>query len=221
MVLYIMLSIRYDIIDNKQKDSTVNWLKDNSEELVITEEVSKKSKKIHHHVYIKPNWTIKLASAQEKIRRFLSQTGLRPAQYYCKKIKDYSGHLIYILKDGKILHSTIPEETLNSFLNQTIAINKDKKLPVYKKLYNRWVEYDGKLDLYSFIYNTMVIDFDTFCRRAQILEYATYIEVKQSDGNDTKEILNKNFGIFDYAHAHEEKLDAWYRNEAELLKNTQ
>ncbi len=65
----------------------------------------------------------------------------------------------------------------------------------------------------------MVIDFDTFCRRGQILEYAAYIEVRQSNGTDTRNILNKQFGIFDYAHAHEEKLDAWYKNEEELLKN--
>lgn len=213
-----MLSIRYDIIDDTQKESTVKWLKDNSEELVITEEISKKSKKLHHHVYMKYKWEIKIESASCKIRRFLKDQGLTQHNYYCKKVKSYSKHLTYILKDGTIIHSSIPEKTLNSFLKHTMAINEDKKLPLYKKLYNRWIDYDGKLDIYSFIYNTMVIDFDTFCRRGQILEYAAYIEVKQSNGNDTKEILNKQFGIFDYAHAHEEKLDAWYRSEEELLK---
>jgi len=214
-----MISIRYDIIDEKHKESVMDWLKDNSTELVITEETSKKVGKLHHHVYMIFSWTIKLNSAMEKVRRKLAASGLKPGQYYCKKVKDYAGHLIYILKDGKILHSTISEEALNSFKKQTMVINNDKKLPVYKKLYNRWVDYDGPLDLYSFIYNTMVIDFDTFCRRAQILEYAAYIEVKQSNGKNTRDILNKNFGIFDYTHAHEEKLDSWYRNEAEVLKN--
>lgn len=172
-------------------EKTINWLKDNSYELLITEEISKKSEKVHHHVYMKHNWSIKLESAQDKIRRFCASTGLKPAQYYARKVKDYSKHLIYILKDGKIKYSTIPQKTLNSFLNQTMAINEDKKLPLYKKLYNRWISYEGKLDIYSFIYNTMVIDFDTFCRRAQILEYAAYIEVKQSNGNNTREIFNK------------------------------
>ncbi|AXH74627.1 MAG: putative replicase [Circoviridae sp.] len=212
-----MISIRYDIITDSMTNKVVDYLKNNSSTLLITKEESKKSKKLHHHAHFEYNWSIKIESAMTKIRRKLKDIGFQ--NYYVKKVKDYEKHLIYILKDGNIVYTNIPEKTLNSFLNRTVAINKDKKLPVYKKLYNRWIDYDGKLDIYSFIYNTMVIDFDTFCRRGQILEYAAYIEVRQSNGTDTRNILNKQFGIFDYAHAHEEKLDAWYRNEEELLKN--
>lgn len=212
-----MISIRYDILTDSMTNKVVDYLKNNSSTLLITKEVSKKSKKLHHHAHFEYNWSIKIESAKTKIRRKLKDIGFQ--NYYVKKVKDYEKHLIYILKDGNIVYTNIPEKTLNSFLNRTVAINKDKKLPVYKKLYNRWIDYDGKLDIYSFIYNTMVIDFDTFCRRGQILEYAAYIEVRQSNGTDTRNILNKQFGIFDYAHAHEEKLDAWYKNEEELLKN--
>ena len=211
-----MLSIRYDIIEKNMTTKTVAWLKENANTILITEEVSKKSKKLHHHVHFEYNCRIKIDSAIKKVKRKLQDIGYN--NYYCKKVKDYERHLIYVLKDGNIVYSTMKQETINSFLNQTNKINKDKKLPVYKKLYNRWMEYEGKSDIYTFIYNTMVIDFDTFCRRQQILEYAAYILVKQSNGSKTREVLNQQFGIFDYAHAHEEKLSQWYKTQAESLE---
>ncbi len=124
--------------------------------------------------------------------------------------------MVYILKDMDIIKiKGIPLETLNSFKSQSMEINNDKKLPVYKKLYNRWIklEESGEKmpDLYSFIYNTLIFEFDTFCRRAQIIEYAVYIKVRLSDGKNTQNIINDAYGIMDWEDYNERKREKQYK----------
>lgn len=208
-----MIAIRYDFKGSSETVTKIeNYLKQISDELVITRETSKKTKKLHYHVYIKTKWLIKLDSQIKKIRREFQGYGLEKSEYYIKKVKDYEKYLIYILKDGDIIYSSINEDQLTSFKNQTMAINKDKKLPLYKKLYNRWIDYEGNLSLYAFIANTLIIEFDTFCRRQQIVEYAAYIKIKQSNGKNTAKILNDEFGIYDWNDHNVAKLDEYYKN---------
>ena len=119
-----------------------------------------------------------------------------------------------------IKNKGIPLETLNSFKSQSMEINNDKKLPVYKKLYNRWIKLEesgNKMpDLYSFIANTLILEFDTFCRRAQIIEYAVYIKIRLSDGKNTQNIINDAYGIMDWEDYNERKRDKQYQ---EYLEN--
>lgn len=129
--------------------------------------------------------------------------------------------MLYILKDMNIIKNKgIPLETLNSFKSQSMEINNDKKLPVYKKLYNRWIKLEesgNKMpDLYSFIANTLILEFDTFCRRAQIIEYAVYIKIRLSDGKNTQNIINDAYGIMDWEDYNERKRDKQYQ---EYLEN--
>lgn len=207
-----MLALRYDSKGNEETDNKINsYLKSISNELVITKEIAKKTKKVHFHIYLTTNWLIKIDSQIKKIRRELQGYSLAKSDYYIKKCKDYDKYMIYILKDGDVIYSSINEDQLTSFKNQTMEINEDKKLPLYKKLYNRWIEYEGNLSLYAFIANTLIIEFDTFCRRQQIVEYAAYIKIKQSDGKKTEKILNDEFGLMDWQQFNQEKMNAHYK----------
>lgn len=208
-----MIAIRYDFKGSEETmDKIKNYLNNISDELVITREESKKTKKLHYHVYCKTKWLIKLDSQIKKIRRELQGYGLVKSDYYIKKVKDYEKYMIYILKDGDVIISTINEDQLTSFKSQTMAINSDKKLPLYKKLYNRWLDYDGNLSIYAFIANTLILEFDTFCRKQQIVEYAAYIKIRQSNGTQTEKILNDEFSIMDWKQHNEEKREAYYKN---------
>lgn len=210
-VLY-MIAIRYDFKDTQLINKIEKYLKQISDELVITREISKKSKKLHFHVYCTTKWLIKLDSQVKKIRREFQGYSLESSQFYVKKVKDYEKYMLYILKDNDIIYSNIDCDQLNTFKKQTMAINEDKKLPLYKKLYNRWVNYEGNLSLYAFIANTLIMDFDTFCRRQQIVEYAAYIKIRQSNGKQTAKILNDEFGLYDWNEHNKNKLEEFYKN---------
>ena len=93
----------------------------------------------------------------------------------------------------------------------------DKKLPVYKKLFNRWEKYDGNLSLYAWIANTLIIEFDTFCRRQQIQDYAAYIRIRQSNGKDTEIVLNEEYGLYDWKKHNEDKTNKWYKEQTKNI----
>ena len=213
MVLY-MLAVRYD--STKQNQTIQKYLMEISQDLIITKEISKKVKKEHFHVYLTTKWKTKIESQKTAIRRKL-RNYIVPEQYCVQTVKDYNKYMIYILKENDVIYSNIDKEVVKDFKNQSMEINKDKKLPVYKKLFNRWEKYDGNLSLYAWIANTLIIEFDTFCRRQQIQDYAAYIRIRQSNGKDTEIVLNEEYGLYDWKKHNEDKTNKWYKEQTKNI----
>lgn len=209
-----MIAIRYD--STKQDKTVRDYLIETAKDIIITKETSKVNKKEHYHVYMTTNMTIKLDSQKTAIRRKLK--GWLAKQQFCvQNVRDYNKYLIYILKDGDVIHSNMDNNVIKDFKNQTMEINDDKKLPLYKKLYNRWIKYDGNLSLYAWIANILIIEFDTFCRRQQIQDYAAYIRIRQSDGKETEKILNDEYGLYDWKKHNEDKTNKLYKDETKNI----
>lgn len=215
------LAIRFDHVSDEITKKLEEYLSSDALIFLMCKELSKKSNKIHYHIYAEYDINILQDSFLKKLRRNFKNNSLSQYQFCVQKCKNYNKYMLYILKDMNIIKNKgIPLETLNSFKSQSMEINNDKKLPVYKKLYNRWIKLEesgNKMpDLYSFIANTLILEFDTFCRRAQIIEYAVYIKIRLSDGKNTQNIINDAYGIMDWEDYNERKRDKQYQ---EYLEN--
>lgn len=216
--MLLKLAVRFDYLNQSTTNKLLEYLFDDSVKFIVSEEISKESKKQHYHIYAEYDVKIKLDSYMKKLRRKFNESGLNKSQFCVQKCKNYNNYMVYLIKDMKIIESftkNINEDELITFKEQSMKINNDKKLPIYKKLYNRWIELEKnnqpKPDIYSFIANTLILEFDTFCRRAQIIEYAVYIQIRLSDGKKTQTILNDAYGIMDWNDYNERKRDKQYK----------
>lgn len=217
------LAIRVDFLNEITMKQALVYIQSRSLKFLAAHELKKTNGVRHFHIYSEMEHTVKIESFKQSIRRGLKKIGYEKSAFCVQTLKDYNKYMLYITKDLDILEEYTKNMDLveiETILKNTKKINKDKKLPVYKKLYNRWIELDNKPtpkpDLYSFIANTMIFEFDTFVRRAQIVEYAVYIQIKQSNGKKTQSIINEAYGIMDWNDYNNKKKDKLYK---EYLEN--
>lgn len=155
---------------------------------IVTEEFGTVEKKLHFHYHL----TVRSDLKQDSINKYLREDlfalyGSR--NYYVQKVKDTFDHLVYITKqclDIKKMrehHSNLSEALHQDLLMENERINKDKKLPMFRKLFLR---YDDAHDIKDvspqqdkhirrFILQCYK-DWDIlFPNRSQMLQYTAYI----------------------------------------------
>lgn len=220
--MLVQLAIRIDYIDENTTTNILESLSNSSLKFIVSQEISKISKKKHYHIYMEAEINIKLDSYMKKIRRQFKNYNYQQPQFCVQKCKNIKKYMIYLVKDGIILNNytiAYTEDQINSFKKQSMAITNDKKLPIYKKLYNRWIQFDEsdqpKPDLYSFIANTLILEFDKFCRKSQIVDYAVYIQIRQNQGKKTRTILNDEYGLMDWNDYNSKKREQAYKQSVE------
>lgn len=221
--MLVQLAIRIDFIDEQTTTKLLESLSNSSSKFIVWQEISKISKKKHYHIYMEAETNIKLDSYMKKIRRQFKNENYQSSQFCVQKCKNIKKYMVYIAKDGvhlPIYTIEYTDDQINSFKKQSMAITNDKKLPIYKKLYNRWMELDEsdqpKPDLYSFIADTLVLEFDKFCRKSQIIDYAVYIQIRQNQGKNTRTILNDEYGLMDWNDYNSKKREQNYK---QLVEN--
>lgn len=89
----------------------------------------------HYHLVI-TKYKGKIESLMTSIRRKLYKF-YNNKNFYVKQVKDTTKHELYVTKDGDYESEGYSDEELESLDKQNGAIDYDKQLPVYQKLYNR------------------------------------------------------------------------------------
>ena len=106
---------------------------------LITEEISKVSKKTHWHcqAYIHSDNTLPsvLRRCRRKIKEIHPSISSKKGHYYVARVKKEIESLSYILKDGQTLYSSnMPQQILAQAKEKTEKINNEKHLDLKQKI---------------------------------------------------------------------------------------
>jgi uncharacterized membrane protein YgaE (UPF0421/DUF939 family) len=168
---------------------------------IVTEEFGTVEKKLHFHYHLSVRSDLKLESIMKYMREdLLSLYGSR--NYYVQKVKDTFDHLVYITKECLDIkkmqehHSNLSEALHQDLLMANEKINKDKKLPMFRKLFLRYDDAHGVKELHSdFQIRRYILqcykDWNIlFPNRSQMLQYTAYI---RSQYTSLEHILNEYY----------------------------
>jgi len=98
------------------------------QQYIISQEISKISKKAHFHMYVVCETNLTYKSASNQIRQRIKDTfSCKPFQYCIQKCKDVKKYLLYMCKD-LVIENTYGycDEEIKAILEDTKRINKEK-----------------------------------------------------------------------------------------------
>lgn len=136
-----LVHLRLDASDKYTSEDFRDLVASLTPNYIITEEISKISKKIHYHcqAYIHSDNTLPsiLRRCRRKIKDIHPSISSKKGHYYVARIKSELDSLTYILKDGKTLYSShMPKEILQQAQEKTETINKEKNQDLKTKITN-------------------------------------------------------------------------------------
>ncbi len=140
-----MLSIRTKNDNYKLLTTFIEGKKAIVDKALVYKEFGTKEGNEHYHYHFEiSNLKINIDSLMKYIRTQLHGTYDGNASYYVKKVKSVDKHIDYVAKDLERVHDKgFSDKEIESIETKAIAIQKDKSLPVYKKLFSRYKEDDN------------------------------------------------------------------------------
>lgn len=159
---------------------------------IVTQEMGTVEKNLHFHYHLSIRSKLKLESIMNYLRKAL-HAHYDHRNYYVSKVRKDFGHLVYITKECesvdnmKSIHSNLPAALHEDLLKENLAIEHDKKLPMFKKLYLRYNSEHGEQGE-NYLHDSRDIrlyilqcykDWDIlFPNRSQMLQYTAYIKAQ-------------------------------------------
>lgn len=134
------IGLRIDIQPDFKYQDFLTWCKAALEpaEMVISQETSKQAQKEHLHLYVKTTHPLlnKFSTWRKKLNKDLRELfNLHKHNKSIFQVEDRKKYLVYIIKDGDILHNDLEEEEYEELEEETNKINKDKNTKQYIKVY--------------------------------------------------------------------------------------
>ena len=184
-----MLSIRTKNDNYKLLSTFITGKKATIDKALVYKEFGTKEGNEHFHYHFElSNLKTNLDTLMKYIRTQLHGTYDGNASYYVKKVKSVEKHIDYIAKDLERVHQFgFTEDEINTIETKAEAIQKDKQLPVYKKLFNRYKEDDNspdfndRLKMVSWILK-IIKGWDSLPpTRSMMNQIITYISIQSTD----------------------------------------
>lgn len=184
-----MLSIRTKNDNYKLLSTFIEGKQATIDRALVYKEFGTKEGNEHYHYHLEiSNLNCQLDSLMRYIRTQLHGTYDGNSSYYVKKVKSVDKHIDYISKDLERVHDKgFTEEEINKIESKAESIQKDKQLPVYKKLFNRYKEdgeapdYNDKLKMIKWILK-IIKEWESLPpTRSMMNQILTYIAIQSSD----------------------------------------
>lgn len=122
-------AIRIDkLSENTLKKISQLCIDEKFQQYIISQEISKISKKFHYHMYVVAETNLTFKSTSNRIRHRIKDTfGCKPFQYCVQKCKDVKKYLLYMCKD-LVIEETYgyEDEEIQAILKDTKRINREK-----------------------------------------------------------------------------------------------
>ncbi len=184
-----MLSIRTKNDNYKLLTSFIEGKKAQIDKALVYKEFGTKEGNEHFHYHLEiSNLNIELDSLMRYIRTQLHGTYDGNSSYYVKKVKSVEKHIDYISKDLERVHMKgFSSDEIKTIETKAEAIQKDKQLPVYKKLFNRYKEdanapdCNDKIKMVTWILKIIKQWESLPPTRSMMNQIITYISIQSSD----------------------------------------
>ena len=184
-----MLSIRTKNDNYKLLTTFIEGKKAIIDKALVYKEFGTKEGNEHFHYHLEiSNLNIELDSLMRYIRTQLHGTYDGNASYYVKKVKSVEKHIDYISKDLERVHDKgFTADEIKTIETKAEAIQKDKQLPVYKKLFNRYKEdanapdCTDKIKMVTWILKIIKQWESLPPTRSMMQQIITYIAIQSSD----------------------------------------
>jgi uncharacterized protein Yka (UPF0111/DUF47 family) len=184
-----MLSIRTKNDNYKLLTSFIEGKKAVIDKALVYKEFGTKEGNEHFHYHLEiSNLKIEVDSLMRYIRTQLHGTYDGNSSYYVKKVKSVEKHIDYISKDLERVHCKgFTKEEIKTIETKAEAIQKDKQLPVYKKLFNRYIqdenspECNDKIKMVTWILKIIKQWESLPPTRSMMNQIITYISIQSTD----------------------------------------
>ncbi len=135
-----MISIR-TTKDNHKMLSTFIETKGTLDKALVYQEFGSKEGNEHFHYHYELSLNKITVDTLLKQMRTKLHEYYGTKNYYVKKVKSVDKHIDYVAKDLERVHNIgFTDDEIKAIETKAEAILKDKQLPVYKKLFNRYKE---------------------------------------------------------------------------------
>lgn len=184
-----MLSIRTKNDNYKLLSTFIEGKQATIDKALVYKEFGTKEGNEHYHYHLEiSNLNMQLDSLMRYIRTQLHGTYDGKTSYYVKKVKSVDKHIDYVAKDLERVHEKgFTEEEINKIESKAESIQKDKQLPVYKKLFNRYKEdvnspdHNDKMKMIKWILK-IIKEWESLPpTRSMMNQILTYIAIQSSD----------------------------------------
>lgn len=154
------------------------------QQYIISQEVSKISKKVHYHMYMCTETNLTYKSYTNRLRQSIKDKfECKPFQYCLQKCKDVQKYLLYMCKDLAIEKTYGFEDAeIQQILKDTKRINREKTQQMKHQLVEHIFNTDDVHDDYRMIMKSIVtyhVDRDYLPPSPTLLlQYTLYVMVK-------------------------------------------